>query len=67
MRRAESGLIDADFGSGLIKQRIVRQCEGKSGGGRSILIFRSGERAIFVFACAKGDNANLSTALGAVA
>lgn len=62
VHRAESGLIDADLGNGLIKQRIARQGEGKSGGYRSILIFRSGERAIFVFAFAKSDKANLSAA-----
>lgn len=39
-----------------------RQGGGKSGGYRSILIFRSGERAIFVFAFAKSDKANLSAA-----
>ena len=60
--RAESGLIDADLGSGLIKQRIARQGGGKSGGYRSIMLFRSGERAIFVFAFAKSDRANLSAA-----
>ncbi len=62
VRRAEGGLIDADLGSGLIKQRIARQGGGKSGGYRSILIFRSGERAIFVFAFAKSAKANLSAA-----
>ncbi|WP_287942276.1 type II toxin-antitoxin system RelE/ParE family toxin [Sphingopyxis sp.] len=62
VHRAESGLIDADLGSGLIKQRIARQGGGKSGGYRSILIFRSGERAIFVFSFAKSDKANLSAA-----
>jgi hypothetical protein len=62
VRRAESGLIDADLGGGLIKQRIARQGAGKSGGYRSILIFRSGSRAIFVFAFAKSDKANLSAA-----
>ena len=36
--------------------------EGKSGGYRSILIFRSGERAIFVLAFAKSEKANLSAA-----
>ncbi|AXK43552.1 type II toxin-antitoxin system RelE/ParE family toxin [Erythrobacter aureus] len=60
VRRAESGLIDADLGSGLIKQRIAREGGSKSGGYRSILIFRSGERAIFVFAFAKSAKANLS-------
>jgi hypothetical protein len=62
VHRAESGLIDADLGSGLIKQRIARQGEGKSGGYRSLLIFRSGERAIFVFAFAKNERANLKSA-----
>ena len=62
VHRAESGLIDADLGSGLIKQRIARQGGGKSGGFRSILIFRSGERAVFVFAFAKSGKANLSAA-----
>ncbi|MBO6526431.1 type II toxin-antitoxin system RelE/ParE family toxin [Erythrobacter sp.] len=62
VHRAESGLIDADLGSGLIKQRIARQDGGKSGGYRSILIFRSGERAIFVFPFAKSAKANLSAA-----
>ncbi|GAA5062519.1 type II toxin-antitoxin system RelE/ParE family toxin [Erythrobacter westpacificensis] len=62
VHRAESGLIDADLGSGLIKQRIAREGGGKSGGYRSILIFRSGERAIFVFAFAKSAKANLSAA-----
>lgn len=55
-------LIDADVGSGLIKQRIARPGGGKSGGYRSILMFRSGERAIFVFGFAKSDKANLSAA-----
>lgn len=64
MHRAESGLIDADLGSGLIKQRIARQGGGKSGGYRSILIFRSGERAIFVFAFAKTDKPVLSSSKG---
>lgn len=62
VRRAEGGLIDADLGSGLIKQRIARPGGGKSGGYRSILIFRSGARAIFVFAFAKSAKANLTAA-----
>ncbi|EAQ29731.1 hypothetical protein NAP1_03125 [Erythrobacter sp. NAP1] len=62
VHRAESGLIDADLGSGLIKQRLAREGGGKSGGYRTILIFRSGGRAIFVFAFAKSAKANLSAA-----
>ena len=35
--RAMRGLIDADLGGGLIKQRVARLGEGKSGGYRTII------------------------------
>ncbi|MCW5700805.1 MAG: type II toxin-antitoxin system RelE/ParE family toxin, partial [Rhodospirillales bacterium] len=37
--RAEDGLIDADLGGGVIKQRIARKGQGKSGGFRSIVLY----------------------------
>lgn len=58
--RATRGLIDADLGGGLIKQRVAREGAGKSGGYRTLIFFRAGERAIFVFGFAKSDKANLS-------
>lgn len=60
--RAEQGLIDADLGGGIIKQRVARKGEGKSGGYRAVVAFRSGDRAIFLFGFAKSDRANLSRA-----
>lgn len=60
VRRAEQGLVDADLGGGLLKQRVAREGEGKSSGFRTLLIFRSGERAIFVSGFAKNDKANLN-------
>jgi hypothetical protein len=60
VNRAEQGLIDADLGGGLFKQRVARDGEGKSGGYRTLLFFRSGERAIFVSGFAKNDKANLT-------
>ena len=57
--RATRGLIDADLGSGLIKQRVAREGAGRSGGYRTLIFFRSGERSIFVFGFAKSDKANL--------
>lgn len=44
--RAEQGLIDADLGGGVIKQRIARTGQGKSGGYRSI-IFLNREIRLF--------------------
>jgi len=58
--RAELGLVDAVLGNGLLKQRVAREGEGKSGGYRTLIIFRSGERAIFAFGFAKSDKANLN-------
>jgi hypothetical protein len=60
--RAERGLIDADLGGGVLKQRIAREGKGKSGGFRTIILFRSGDRAVFVFGFAKSDQANISAA-----
>jgi hypothetical protein len=60
--RAEVGLIDADLGGGIIKQRVARKGEGKSGGYRTVVAFRSGDRALFLFGFAKSDRASLSTA-----
>ena len=57
--RAEKGLLDADLGSGVIKQRIARQGQGKSGGYRSIIIFRCGDKAFFVYGFAKSDRDNI--------
>lgn len=58
--RTQRGLIDADLGGGLIKQRIARVGEGKSGGYRSIIIYKSGSKAFFVFGFAKSMRENLT-------
>lgn len=60
--QANRGLIDADLGGGLIKQRVAREGGGKSGGYRTLVFFRHEERAIFAFGFAKSDKANLSAA-----
>lgn len=60
IERAERGLIDADLGGGVIKQRIARPNEGRSGGFRSIVLFRAGERALFVYGFAKNQRDNIS-------
>ena len=59
VRRAERGLIDADLGGGVIKQRLAREGQGKSGGFRSIIFFRRGLKAFFVYGFAKRDQDNI--------
>ena len=56
---AEQGLIDADLGGGLIKQRVARPGQGKRGGYRTVIAYRRGTRAIFLFGFAKSEQANL--------
>ena len=60
--RAERGQIDADLGSGLVKQRVARPGAGKSGGFRTLVFFRTQKRAVFAFGFAKSDMANLDNA-----
>ena len=51
--RAERGLLDADLGGGVIKQRIPRPNEGRSGGYRSIILFLAGEAPFLSLALLK--------------
>ena len=59
VQRARNGLIDADLGGGVIKQRIARRGGGRSGGFRAIVLFRRGELAFFVYGFAKSSRGNL--------
>jgi hypothetical protein len=62
VQRAENGLVDADLGGGVIKQRVARPGKGKSGGYRTLILFRQGDWAIFAFGFAKSAQANISKA-----
>jgi len=58
-KRAEKGQIDADLGGEVIKQRIARPGRGKSKGYRTIILFRRGVKAFFVYGFAKSQRANI--------
>jgi len=58
---AERGLVAADLGGGVIKQRIARPGQGKSGGFRTLIVFRAGTRAVFVHGFAKNEKDNIAT------
>ena len=58
IKTAKRGLIDADLGGGLIKQRVARPGQGKRGGFRMLIGFRS-DRAIFLFGFAKNERDNI--------
>jgi hypothetical protein len=61
VERALRGLIDADLGGRIIKQRVARKGEGKRGGFRLLVGFGS-RRSIFLFGFAKNERENIEDA-----
>ena len=59
IRRAEGGLVDADLGGHLIKQRVARAGGGRSGGYRTVIAFRAGHRSVFLYGFAKSARDNI--------
>lgn len=57
--RAERGLVDADLGGGVIKQRVARTGQGRSGGYRMLIAYRIGRRAVFLYGFAKRERENI--------
>jgi hypothetical protein len=56
----EAGHIDVDYGGSVIKQRLARKNQGKSGGYRCIILYRTEEKIFFVYGFAKKDKDNIS-------
>ena len=59
IKRAGDGLIDADLSAGLIKQRVARQGQGRSGGYRVLIAFHSKDFSVFLYGFAKSQRDNL--------
>ena len=59
VKQLETGQADADLGGGVYKMRVARPGEGKSGGYRVIVFFRSEERTFFVYGFAKSGIDNI--------
>jgi hypothetical protein len=60
VREMEVGLIDADLGGFLYKKRVARPGGGKSGGYRTVLSARIGQRYVFLHGFAKHEKANIT-------
>ncbi|HOM14153.1 MAG TPA: type II toxin-antitoxin system RelE/ParE family toxin [Rubrivivax sp.] len=54
-----SGLIDTDLGGGLVKKRVARPGQGKSGGFRTLVATNKGNRWVFVFGFPKNERSNI--------
>lgn len=60
VREIEKGLNDADLGRGLLKKRVAREGRGKRGGYRTLIVYRAGDLAIFLYGFPKSAKANLN-------
>ena len=58
--RAERGLVDADLGGGVIKQRVARTGQGRSGGYRTFIAYRMKDRSVFLYGFAKNERENIN-------
>lgn len=56
----DEGLIDARLGGQVVKKRVALPGRGKRGGARTLVAFRQGEKAFFVYGFAKNERANIS-------
>lgn len=53
------GQYNADLGGGVFKQRVAREGGGKSGGFRTIILFKVGGHSFFAHGFAKNSKANV--------
>ena len=60
IRRAERGLVDAELGGGIIKQRIARRGQGRSQDIASSLPIARSACAVFLYGFAKNEKDNIS-------
>lgn len=54
-----AGLYEADLGGGLLKKRIARPGQGKSGGFRTLVATNQGSRWVFMFGFPKNARSNI--------
>lgn len=60
IERAERGIVDADLVGGVIKQRLARQGQGRSGGYRVLIAYQRRRRAVFLYGFAKSERDNIA-------
>ncbi len=60
IQNVEDGLSVADLGANLFKVRVAREGSGKSGGFRTLLVYRENDRAVFLYGFAKNEQDNIS-------
>lgn len=56
----ESGLVDANLGGHLFKKRIGINNQGKSGSLRTLIGFKAGDNAFFLYGFPKNERGNIT-------
>lgn len=56
----ERGLIDARLGGQVVKKRVALPGRGKRGSTRTLVAFKQGDKAFFIYGFAKNERANVS-------
>jgi hypothetical protein len=56
----EKGLIDAKLGGQVVKKRVALPGRGKRGSTRTLVAFRQGNKAFFIYGFAKKERTNIS-------
>jgi hypothetical protein len=57
----DQGLVDANLGGHVVKKRVAVGGRGKSAGVRTILAFKAGDKAFFLYGFAKNQRDNIGT------
>ncbi|MFT5794051.1 MAG: hypothetical protein ACI9OF_002103 [Saprospiraceae bacterium] len=61
MTEIENGLVDANLGGNVYKKRVAVGSKGKSGVIRTLLAYKFGDKAFFLYCFAKNVRANIKT------
>ncbi|MCH6550065.1 MAG: type II toxin-antitoxin system RelE/ParE family toxin [Proteobacteria bacterium] len=56
----EKGLIDAKLGGQVVKKRVALPGRGKRGSTRTLVAFRQGNKAFFIYGFAKKERTNIN-------
>ncbi len=56
----ENGLVDVNLGSNLFKKRIGINNQGKSGSLRTLIGFKAGDNAFFLYGCPKNEGGHIT-------
>ena len=59
VREMSAGLYEADLGGGLLKKRVARAGQGKSGGFRTLVATKKLGRWVFVYGFPKSERNNI--------